>query len=131
MTNPNTLAEVDKTYFTDLFNSIANAWNQGDREPYITKHANCIFMVPNIEALTKPDTIRDFVENFPEVGLQLEVVNAWGSSSYVGTHGKYKILNPDGSLMDKGKFMGAFEENPDEQWKMTHAIWNSDLPLPE
>jgi hypothetical protein len=131
MTNSNTRAEVDKTYFTDLFNSIASAWNQGDREPYITKHVNCVYMVPNGETLSDPNSIRQFVEDFPEVSLQFEIVDAWGGGGRAGIHGKYNILNPDGSLMDKGKFIGAFEENPDEKWKMTHAIWNSDLPLPE
>lgn len=131
MTISSTLSDVNKTYFTDLFNNIASAWNQGDREPYIAKHANCVFMVPNSETLTEPDSIRQFVEGFPEVNLQFQIVDVWGSRSHAGIQGKYNILNPDGSLMDKGKFIGAFEENPDEQWKMTHAIWNSDFPLPE
>ena len=131
MANSNTLSQEDKTYFTDLFNNISSAWNQGDREPYIAKHIDCVYMVPHSETLTESDSIRQFIEDFPEVTLQFQIVDVWGNYSYAGLHGKYSIMNPDGSLMDKGKFIGAFEENPDEKWKMTHAIWNSDLPLPE
>ena len=126
-----THSQVDKTYFADLFNDISAAWNQGDREPYIVKHVNCTYMVPHSETLADPASIRQFVEGFPEVTLEFQIVDAWGGNSYAGIHGKYNILNPDGSLMDKGKFIGAFVEDPDEEWKMTHAIWNSDLPLPE
>ena len=130
MINSSASTGIDKTYFVDLFNDIANAWNQGDREPYITKHLNCVYMVPNSETLSDPNSIRQFVEEFPDVRLQFEIVNAWGSGSHISTHGKYNILGQDGSLMDKGKFIGTYEESSDEQWKLTHAIWNSDLPSP-
>ena len=131
MTNSNTLSEQNKAYFTDLFNNISNAWNQGDREPYIVKHCHSVFMVPHSETLIGADSIRKFVEDFPDVNLEFQIVDVWGNFNYASIHGKYNIMNPDGSLLDKGKFMGAFKENPDEKWKMTHAIWNSDLPLPE
>jgi hypothetical protein len=131
MTNPNTPSELGKAYFTDLFTDIANAWNQGDREPYITKHVNSVYMVPNNATLDNPDSIRQFIDDFPDVNLQFDIIDVWGSQSHAGIHGRYNIFNPDGSLMDKGKFMGAFKEDSDEQWKMTHAIWNSDLPLSE
>ena len=131
MTTSNTHPVVDKSYFTDLFNDIASAWNQGDREPYIINHVHCVYMVPHGETLNDPDAIRQYVEEFPDVNLQFEIVDAWGGDGRAGVHGKYRIYNPDESLMDKGKFLGAYEENAIEKWKLTHAIWNSDLPIPE
>ena len=35
----------------------------------------------------------------------------------------------DGELMDKGKFLDLFEKTGSGEWDMTHAIWNSDLPV--
>lgn len=131
MTNISTLSGQEKAYFTTLFNNIADAWNKGNRDPYIDMHSGAVYMVPHSETLVGEEAIREFVIDFPDISVEFNAVDAWGNSNLANIHGKYSLVNSDGSLLDKGKFLSDFEKSSDGKWKMTHTIWNSDLPLPE
>ena len=127
-----TLTQPTTAYFTDLYNHIADSWNQGDRGPYVqTMAANCVYMVPNGDTLIGTDAIQEFVNVFPDVTSAYEVVNVWGTPEVTNLHGKWSAVNPDGSLLDKGKFIAIFSKDSQGTYKITHAIWNSDLPLPQ
>lgn len=131
MSNQNTLAHPQTSYFTDLFNYIADSWNQGDRGPYVDNLASdAVYMVPNSETLIGTSAIREFVEVFPDVTSAYEVVNVWGTPDIINVHGKWSAINPDGTLLDKGKFIAIFSKDSVGTYKITHTIWNSDLPLP-
>ena len=123
------LTDTDKEYFENLWPNIAHAWNNGDKEPYIKAHENSIYMVPNSLALSKPADIRSFVEGFPDCIMKYSDINIIGNQGLVGVKGNYLLKLMNGEFMDKGKFIGLFDRTGSVDWILTHAIWNSDLPV--
>lgn len=123
------LTEIDKDYFENFWPNIEKAWNEGDREPYIRGHENAMYMVPNGKTLSTPSDIRAFVESFPEGKANFSNFDIRGNQGLVGVKGDFQASNPDGTILDKGKFLALFEKNTTGKWEMTHAIWNSDLPI--
>jgi ketosteroid isomerase-like protein len=131
MSNSSPLSEQEKSYFIEQFQNIEEEWNYGNRVPYIEFHKDATYMVPHLETLTGPDVIRDFVKAFPEMKAKYNILDIWGNSEVVNVHGKFQGTGLDNELLDKGKFLASFRRDQEGSWKMTHTIWNSDLPLPE
>lgn len=127
----NGLTETDVTYFQNQWPKIQEAWNNGDREPYIAAHATSNYMVPHGETLTGAADIRSYVEAFPEGRVDFSGFDIMGNQALVAVKGDFAYNYPSGELMDKGKFIGLFQKDVSGNWEMTHALWNSDLPLPD
>ena len=123
------LTKDDLNYFKNLWPNMAKAWNNGDREPYIIAHKDSIYMVPHSQTLSDPDEIRSFVEGFPENKSQFFDFDIRGNQKLVAVSAKFVLHDMDNKLMDQGKFIALFEKAATEKWSMTHAIWNSDLPV--
>lgn len=126
----NALTEADVAYFQNHWPEMQEAWNKGDREPYIAAHETSNYMIPNGETLTGAADIRSYVEDFPEGRVDFSGFDIMGNQELVALRGDFAYNLPNGDLMDKGKFIGLFRKDAAGGWVMTHAIWNSDLPLP-
>ena len=126
----NSLTAPDQAYFENFLPNIAKAWNAGDREPYIQGHEHSVYMVPHAQTLSNPTEIRAFVEGFPECTTEYSDLEIMGNQELVAVQGKFLVNQLDGSLLDKGKFVGLFTKSDGGEWQLSHAIWNSDLPLP-
>lgn len=126
----NTLTEADISYFQNKWPKMQEAWNMGDREPYIAAHKTSNYMIPFGETLTGAADIRSYVESFPEGRVDFSGFDIMGNQGLVAVRGDFAYNLPNGDLMDKGKFIGLFQKNAAGDWEMTHALWNSDLPLP-
>jgi hypothetical protein len=131
MSNSSPLSEQEKSYFIDQLQNIEEEWNKGNREPYIEFHKYAFYMVPHLETLDGPDVIRDFVEAFPEMKAKYDILDIWGNSDVATGHGKFQGTSTYNELLDKGKYLASFSRDQEGKWKMTHTIWNSDLPLPD
>ena len=123
------LTEADLEYFKKLWPNMAMAWKNGDREPYIKAHENSIYMVPHSQTLSNSADIRSFVEGFPEHKPEFFDFDIRGNQEFVAVSAKFLLNDMDNEFMDKGKFIALFEKTSLGNWNMTHAIWNSDLPL--
>lgn len=123
------LTEADLDHFKNLWPNMAKAWNNGDREPYIKAHENSIYMVPHSQTLSNSADIRSFVEGFPELKTEFFDFDIRGNQELVAVSAKFSLHDMDDIFMDKGKFIALFEKTTSGKWNMTHAIWNSDLPV--
>ena len=124
----NTLSETHVATLNGLYDKIAKTWNAGDRSYYLEVHQNCTFMAPNAEALTSREDIQAFVDAFPPGTAQFTVDQISGNTGLAVVQGKYAVDNPDGSVLDQGKFIGVYEMTASGEFEMTHAIWNTSLP---
>ena len=125
------LSDADLEYFENFWPKIEEAWNAGEREPYIIGHENSNYMVPHSQTLSSPSDIRSFVEEFPDCTTQYSDFEIRGNQGLVAVSAKFAVNNMEGRQMDKGKFVALFERAGSGDWEMTHAIWNSDLPMPD
>jgi len=123
------LTKADLDYFKNFWPNMALAWNNGDREPYIIGHENSIYMVPHNQTLSNSADIRSFVEGFPEVKAEFFEFDIMGNQELVAVSAKFLLRDMNNELMDKGKFIALFDKTVSGNWNMTHAIWNSDLPV--
>jgi ketosteroid isomerase-like protein len=61
--------------------------------------------------------------------VELGVVEIWGNADMANVQGKYAATNPQGNLFDKSKFISTWKKDAADRWKITHDIWNSDIPV--
>jgi ketosteroid isomerase-like protein len=89
---------------------------------------DCVLMPPNAELGTGRAFARYAFGGMIEAGLtsKSETISATASGG-VGYHaGIYTMYAPDGSVVDRGKFIEGFTKVNGE-WKIAHDIFNSDL----
>lgn len=129
--SPSVLSDSDKQYIKGLTTSTQDAWNRGDREPYVNRFStDAIYMPPNMETVVGKEAIRTIANSFPEVKIQYNVIEIMGSADYAYVRGAFTVTNPADTLLDKGKFLSVWKKFPDDKWLLTHDIFSSDLPLP-
>lgn len=121
-----------KEIFQKVFDDIAQRWNSGDRMPYVNVYDDeSVYMIPHGELLIGKAAIKDFVFSFPEVTQEYSIVEVLGKPGLTVVRGAFILKNPEGGLMDKGKFLTVFKTGTHGEWIQTHGIWNSDLALPD
>ena len=126
----NILTETDIQHFRDATTNVQNSWNQGDREPYVNRFStDAIFMAPNMETVVGKDAIRTFANSFPELRIKFSIIEIKGSSMSAYVRGSFIVTSPADSLLDKGKYLSIWEKSTENQWQLTHDIFNSDMPL--
>ena len=127
---PSGLTDSDKEYFQSVTTNAYESWNSGDREPYVNRYSpDAIFMAPNLETLNGRDAIQEFAISYPEIHLEFPIVEIFGTAGHVNIRGTYVITDPDGTFMDKGKYLSVWQKSTDGNWQLTHDIYNSDLPI--
>jgi uncharacterized protein (TIGR02246 family) len=125
-----TLSDADKQYFSDVMAKVQDGWNRGDRETYVNRYsAEAIYMAPHMETLKGKDAIRSFVTAFPEGQVEFNVVAIIGSGEYAYVQGTFLATDSTDAVLDKGKFVNLWKKSQDNQWQVTHDIFNSDLPV--
>jgi ketosteroid isomerase-like protein len=88
---------------------------------------DCVLMPPNSELGTGHAFVKQVFGGMIDAGLTgmtktLEANAAGGVGFHAGT---YTLNAPDGTVVDKGKFIEGWKKI-DGEWKMTHDIFNSD-----
>lgn len=88
-------------------------------------------MPPNGPRLKGRTAIQGFLKDF--LALKLTVQDTVLSSRVQGDigikTGNYIIRDASGKDVDHGKWIEAWRREK-SQWRMTHDIWNSDVPAP-
>lgn len=72
------------------------------------------------------------VEQVSQYDLTLEAISGGSGLAYVRTTYRITLL-PEGAsapITDQGKALEVWRRDPDGMWRMSAAIWNSDLPIP-
>jgi len=123
------LTNQDREFLQNVYANIGKSWNEGNRNPYLDRYIdNTVYMVPNQELLSDKTTIEKFVNAFPKLNAEFKTIEIWGSSTNANVRGVFSATDPQGSLFDKGKFLSLWQKDGEGNWKITHDIWNSDLP---
>ena len=72
------------------------------------------------------------MRSFPDItNFQIRAVEIDGSGDFAWVYGEYSmtLTPPDAaSVDDSGKYIEIWEKQSDGVWKVTHDIFNSDLP---
>ncbi len=88
---------------------------------------------PQSEAITGAENIQAFWQAGFDAGLGSGVIHTDTATAYGDTaieNGTFEIYAADGSLIDKGKFIGIWKK-VEGVWKFHNDIWNSSMPVPE
>ena len=93
--------------------------------------ADCRILPPNAPMDEGHDAVRAVFSGMIEAGLTgvIKTIEATVSGDIGHKVGTYTLMAPDGSVVDRGKFMEAWKKTGDG-WQMTTDIFNSDLPAP-
>jgi ketosteroid isomerase-like protein len=123
-------AADQSTEFAAVVGGWQAAYDTGDPDALAAVYTeDCVLMPPNAELGTGQAFAKEVFSGMIESGLTstTETIAA-SAAGGVGYHaGKYTVYAPDGSVADRGKFIEGFKK-VDGEWKITHDIFNSDLP---
>jgi ketosteroid isomerase-like protein len=123
------LTDQDREYFQTVYANIGKSWNEGNRQPYLDRFTdNTVLMVPNQEVISDLSSIKQLVNAFPKINIEFTVTEIWGNSSQANVAGVYDVTDVQGNIFDQGKFISLWQKDGEGNWKITHDIWNSDLP---
>ena len=106
--------------------------NSGDIEGLVGYYTDdCQLLAPNGAMGAGKDAVRTVFGGMISAGLRGEtvVVEATSAGDLGYKLGTYSIAAPDGTVVDRGKFIETFRKTADG-WKISNDIWNSDLPVP-
>ncbi|UAJ13600.1 YybH family protein [Aquirufa lenticrescens] len=89
---------------------------------------DAVRMAPNaVSTEGRANIQKSVVEPFKFIGTtNLTLGDAMGDENTITTYGTYEHFTPDGTSLDKGKYMGVFKR-VDGKLIAIRDIWNSDL----
>jgi ketosteroid isomerase-like protein len=112
----------------------AEAWeaalNAGDVEAIVALYTdNARLLPPNKEMMQGAAAVRAEFGEMIAAGLtgELETTEAMAAGDMGYRVGTYKLMAPDGSVVDRGKYIETWTMAGGE-WRLSNDIWNSDLP---
>ena len=106
------------------------AANSGDIEALNTIYLpDATVYPPGSDAVTGADQIIPMMVASAPAGIKMvfETVSAWAHGTTAIEDGKYKVLGPDDSMLDHGKYIVIWKKKGDE-WLLSKDIWNSSMP---
>jgi ketosteroid isomerase-like protein len=91
-------------------------------------------MPPNGPTVTDHPGLVAWGKAFPPITtFTLKQVTVDGQGDLAFVHGRYNlVMQPPGAptMPDSGKYIEIWRKQPDGGWKITHDMFNSDIPLP-
>jgi ketosteroid isomerase-like protein len=95
---------------------------------------DAIVLPPNAPTATGRAAIQSYFESFPPL-TQFDLTDgtAEGSGALAFVPGTYAMSYsmPDGTTVsDTGKYIVIYRKETDGRWRVSHDIFNSDIPLP-
>jgi ketosteroid isomerase-like protein len=109
-----------------------DAFNAADVDALASMYTEDAWLLPpNGEMAQGRDAVRAIFGGMIDAGLnaELETVEAIAAGDLGYKLGTFKVLGPDGSVLDRGKFIEVWNQAGGE-WKVSRDIWNSDMPAP-
>jgi ketosteroid isomerase-like protein len=126
----NVQAEIRK-----LNQRFVDAVNQGDVEGALANYLpDARVLPPHFELAHGRDAIRRLFQQFVSAGmtgLTLETGSVQTEHHFTIETGKFtiRVPQPDGrTVTDRGKYVVAWQRQPNGELRITTDIWNSDLP---
>lgn len=101
-------------------------------EAYFAAHYTadaCVF-APNMPRVCGIGPITTYYWNKGDnrtLTLDIQGEEVTGTAQEVTEVGSYRVIDDEGTELDKGKFIATFRQ-VDGAWKVHREIWNSDLP---
>jgi uncharacterized protein (TIGR02246 family) len=129
--------ESDVTAILELERAVFEAENAGDLEEWLSfVDDDPVWMIPNQPSLTSKEAIREWAAPYFEqydlheetTDREVKVCGDWG---YLRAHWNWTLTPKGGgdSITDTGNSIWIVRRQPDDSWKMSQVIWNSDNPL--
>ncbi|MDA2928036.1 SgcJ/EcaC family oxidoreductase [Acidobacteria bacterium AH-259-G07] len=138
VTETEAIVEADLDAIDSLRDEFLTAHNANEASRLAALYTDgAVLMPPNEESVTGKQGVESWYQaNFDqftaELTLSSEEVEVAGDWAF--DRGTYTItLTPkdDGEpIEDNGKYIVILQKQPDNSWKITHAIWNSNIPIP-
>lgn len=110
----------------------ATALAAGDIEGIVGLYApDCRIMPPNAPSAEGHEAVRAIFGGMVAAGLtgDLETIEAMVSGDIGYKLGRYTLMAPDGSVVDKGKFSETWKKTA-AGWQIGSDMYSSDLPIP-
>lgn len=109
------------------------AFNAGDAAGVAALYAaDGRMLAPNTEIVQGADAMVPFVQGFLDTGVKLafSLITVHESPDLCAAVGRYDMTTPDGTSVDRGKFVEIWTRQADGEWRIVDDIFNSDLPAP-
>jgi ketosteroid isomerase-like protein len=124
------LTAVHQAQENDVKLTNAQDW-KGDLALYAE---DAVLMPPNQAAVQGKTSIQDWMQAYPPISnLREQSLEIEGQGNLAYNRGTYSMtVNHVGaaSTDDHGKYLTIWRKQGDGSWKISRAIYNSDLPLP-
>ncbi len=107
-----------------------SALNSGDMDALMAMYTSDARLLPPNAAIGQgQDAVGVSFQEMIDAGLtvDIETVEAVAASDLGYRLGTYVIIAPDGSAIDRGKYIETWRK-VDGAWKISNDIWNSDMP---
>ena len=116
----------------DADKAFVSAVNSGSADSVASLYASdAVLLPPNSPAVIGSAGIREFwaatLTAFGGAKLELTTDETDTSGDIGYERGSYRLLAPDGSVMDQGKFL-QISRNRGGRWELTRDMFSSDLP---
>jgi len=120
--------------YTDTSERWEKAYNAGDAAAIAALYTeDGMVLPPNAGASTGRKAIQDFLTKDLAANkgntIEIESVESSKSGDLGFARGTWRMKDPQGKILDEGKWVEV-RKMVDGQWRISHDIWNSDLPLP-
>ncbi len=109
------------------------AFNAGDAAGVVAMYSpDARLLAPNTELVQGTDAMVPFVQGFIDTGVKLAFTSlaVHEAPDLCASVGRYDMTAPDGTSVDRGKFVEVWAKQRDGQWRIVDDIFNSDLPAP-
>ena len=116
---------------TEAALAIVNSSQDWDAYAEVYYAADAVFLPPNEGALHGREAIAEFLGTFPTItAASFDPVTMEGDGDLAYVHGTYhlEMTTPDGPAVDDGSYLEIWQRQTDGSWRITHDIFNSDLP---
>lgn len=128
------LSEADRQLIEETAYKYNKLWNEtADVAAYIQYYAtDAIVLAPNEKTIQGHEAIALWGESSTAITIHFDTYELEGSDNMAYARGKYTIaLRENGLAVDEGKFIEIWKKQSDGSWKVSHDIFNSDLPVPQ
>jgi uncharacterized protein (TIGR02246 family) len=93
-----------------------------------------VFLPPNGTAIEGREAVVAFLQTFPKLAsFTATATDVAGAGDWAYIRGTFSFTTAADSapaMTEQGKFLSIHRRDADGTWRITHDIWNSDLPLP-
>ena len=126
--------EEDETLIRETADKAMQLYNEtGDVSEYANLYYsdNAVVLASNTDPIEGKEAIVEFLGMFPDMDMEFKIVELYGAEDMAYVYGWYNLDFGEDMPGDKGKYIEIWRRQEDGSWRITHDIFNTNLPFTE